>query len=73
MIYALLSQNFVVEIYALFPQNILDWGADSTNFFAFWMYGYRVASRDAAYESKNLCDIKFLKLKVVSAEVALGW
>ena len=39
MIYALLSQNFVVEIYALFPQNILDWGADSANFFAFWMYG----------------------------------
>ena len=38
MIYALLSQNFVVEIYALFPQNILDWGADSANFFAFWMY-----------------------------------
>ena len=38
MIYSLLSQNFVVEIYALFPQNILDWGADSANFFAFWMY-----------------------------------
>ena len=38
MIYALLSRNFVVEIYALFPQNILDWGADSANFFAFWMY-----------------------------------
>ena len=29
MIYALLSQNFVVEIYALFPQNILDWGAQT--------------------------------------------
>ena len=35
MIYALLSQNFVVEIYALFPQNILDWGADSPNFSLF--------------------------------------
>ena len=42
MIYALLSRNFVVEIYALFPQNILDWGADSANFFAFWMYAFIV-------------------------------
>ena len=38
MIYALLSRNFGVQIYALFPQNILDWGADSTNFSSFWMY-----------------------------------
>ena len=36
MIYALLSQNFVVKTYALFPQNILD----SANFFAFWMYAH---------------------------------
>ena len=38
MIYARLSQNFVLEIYALSPQNISDWEADSANFFAFWMY-----------------------------------
>ena len=38
MIYALLSRNFGVQIYALFPQNILDWGADSANFSSFWMY-----------------------------------
>ena len=38
MIYALLLQNFVVKIYALFPQNILYLGAHSANFFAFWMY-----------------------------------
>ena len=41
MIYALLARSFVVEVSALFPQNILDWGADSANFFAFWMYGPR--------------------------------
>ena len=41
MIYALSSRNLVVEIYALFPQNILDWGPDSANFFAFWMYAHR--------------------------------
>ena len=38
MIYALLSQDFDVEIYALFPQNFCDWKADSANFFAFRMY-----------------------------------
>ena len=32
MIYALLSRNFVVKIYALFPQDILDKRADSANF-----------------------------------------
>ena len=29
-------------IYALFPQDILDWGADSPNFFAFWIYVYLI-------------------------------
>ena len=33
MIYKLLSQIFVIGVYVLFPQNILDWGADSANFF----------------------------------------
>ena len=42
MIYALLSQNFDVEIYALFLQMFCDWKADSTNFFAFRMYDYCV-------------------------------
>ena len=40
-VFSLVFSVFVVEIYALFPQNILDWGADSANFFAFWMYGPR--------------------------------
>ena len=42
MIYALLSQNFDVEIYTLFLQMFCDWKADSTNFFAFRMYDYCV-------------------------------
>ena len=39
MIYALLSQDFDVEIHALFPQIFRDWKADSANLFAFRMYG----------------------------------
>ena len=38
MIYALLTQNFVVRIYALFPQIFLDWKAKSADIFTFWMY-----------------------------------
>ena len=38
MIYELLTQNFVVRIYALFPQIILDWKAKSADIFTFWMY-----------------------------------
>ena len=38
LIYALLSQSFVVRIYALFPQIFLAWKTESVNFFAFWMY-----------------------------------
>ena len=40
LIYALLSQKFYVEIYALFPQIFCDWKADSANFFAFRMYDW---------------------------------
>ena len=38
MIYAYLLRNLEVEIYALFPQFVLDWKSDSANFFAFIMY-----------------------------------
>ena len=38
MINALLSQNLVVEIYALFPPIFLGRQIVSANFFAFWMY-----------------------------------
>ena len=38
MIYALLTRNFVVRIYALFPQIFLDWKAKSADIFTFWMY-----------------------------------
>ena len=40
-IYALLSQNFVVRIYALFPQIFLDWKVKSADIFTFGMYGKR--------------------------------
>ena len=40
LIYALLSRNFYVEIYALFPQIFCDWKADSANFCAFRMYDH---------------------------------
>ena len=38
MIYALLTQNFVVRIHALFPQIFLDWKAKSADIFTSWMY-----------------------------------
>ena len=38
MIDTLLSQNFDVKIYVLFPQLFCDRTADFTNFFAFRMY-----------------------------------
>ena len=38
MIYAFLTQHFVVRIYALFPQIILDWKAKSADIFTFLMH-----------------------------------
>ena len=38
MIYSLLSRNFAVRIYALFPQIFLDWKAKSADFYTFRMY-----------------------------------
>ena len=38
LIYARLSQNVVVAIYALFPQISWDWKVESADFFAFRMY-----------------------------------
>ena len=38
LIYAHLSRNFVVVIYALFPQNFLDWKVKSADFFTYRMY-----------------------------------
>ena len=38
IIYALLSQDFDVEIYALFPQNFCDRKTDFANFLPFRMY-----------------------------------
>ena len=40
MINALLSQNLVVEIYALFPPIFLGQQIVSAIFFAFWIYVY---------------------------------
>ena len=42
MIYALLSQNFDVRIYALFPQIFGNWIVDSADFFTFRMYAWVV-------------------------------
>ena len=41
MIYALLSRNFDVRIYALFPQIFGNWKVDSADFFTFRMYAGR--------------------------------
>jgi len=41
MIYAPLSRDFDVKIYALFPQIFCDWKADSANFIAFRMCAYK--------------------------------
>ena len=38
LIYALFSQNFIVAIYALFPQIFLGWKAESAKFCTFRMY-----------------------------------
>ena len=40
LIKALLSQNVVVAIYALFPQIFWDWKVESADFFAFRMYDW---------------------------------
>ena len=40
MIYALLTRNFVMRIYALFPQIMLKWKAKSADIFTFWMYDF---------------------------------
>ena len=44
-IYALLSQNFVVRIYALFLQIFLDWKVKSADIFTFWMYAEKWLAR----------------------------
>ena len=71
MIYALLSQNFVVEIYALFPQNILDWGADSANFFAFWMYGARFICVQSVIDKMFQGDSLFWDTRTKTADLPL--
>ena len=40
MIYALLSWNFVVRIYVLFPQIFSYWKAESADDILFWMYNH---------------------------------
>jgi len=43
MIYALLSRNFDVRIYALFPQIFGNWKVDSADFFTFRMYAVDIS------------------------------
>ena len=53
MIYSLLSQNFVAEIYALIPPNFLGWKIVPAKFFAFWMYGKN--TQDVFVFAEKLC------------------
>ena len=46
LINALLSQNLVIKIYALFPPIFLRWQIVSAIFFAFWMYGFNILGTD---------------------------
>ena len=59
LIYAHLSQNFVVAIYALFPQIFWDWKVESADFFTFRMYGW--ASNPWKYDFHQ-CGRKLLLL-----------
>ena len=63
MIYALLSRNFAVRIYALFPQIFGDWKVESADFFTFRMYG---SAQDLwiLYHLQNILfsEIKFWKI-----------
>ena len=69
MIYALLSRNFVVEIYALFPQNVLDWGAESANFFAFWMYALDISTYGhMTYMELRTLDKRRMELRTLNNE-----
>ena len=43
---AVLLQNLVVKIYALFPPIFLSWEIVSANFFAFWMYDHAESSQE---------------------------
>ena len=43
LIYALMSQNVVVAIYALFPQFFWDWKKESAGLFTFRMYGQELS------------------------------
>ena len=45
MIYALLSRNFAVRIYALFPQIFGNWKVESADFFSFRMYVWPAFAR----------------------------
>ena len=60
MIYALLSQNFAVRIYALFPQIFGDWNVESADFFTFRMYGSMIMITQASL-------LVLLSLKSVTA------
>ena len=54
IINALLWQNLVVEIYALFLPIFLGWQIVPANFFAFWMYG----------PSLSIGDLDFVKTSI---------
>ena len=71
LIYALLSQNFVVAIYALFPQIFLDWKAESADFFAFRMYAESARLKCPIWSCKRSC--KMLKLNLLSPLCYVHW
>ena len=85
IIYALLTRNFVVRIYALFPQIFLDWKAKSADIFTFWMYGfhpkqeldkYWVHFQNGSFTSIDLFTTNgtaVIDMKQVEFNPHLGW
>ena len=59
LIYALLSQNFIVAIYALFPQIIWGWKVESADVYVFRMYAKVKGASSKVDECKygNPCEI----------------
>ena len=70
MIYTLLSETFVVRIYALFPWIFLYWKAESADVILFWMYGRQqtiicMSSENDYYRYKNINYYRCVKWKTI--------
>ena len=68
LIYALLSQNFIVAIYALFPQIIWGWKVESADFCIFRMYATPPPANIASLNwptQPNQTNLLFVKLGAI--------